>query len=163
MSAADTARWRAAHPERSAASLAKYKAAHPERVAAATARWQAANPDRRAAANAKWRAKNPERHAAYTAKWQAANPEKQTEYVRARRARRLNAPGRGVTARQWAEILAARPWCHYCGDCTVELVQEHMTPLARGGAHDVSNVTPACAACNERKYTRTADEFMAML
>jgi len=121
--------------------------------------WNAAHPGLAAERAAAWNAAHPGRRAVATATWNAANSDKKAERCRARRALRVNAPGRGVTARQWAEILEAHPFCHYCGDCTVELVQEHMTPLARGGAHDVSNVTPACQPCNSRKGTKTADEF----
>jgi len=143
--------------ERRVVRSAAWYVANRARVAVAGAERYAANPEFKAA----YRAANRERKVAYDAAYNAANPERKAAHRHKRRARERDAPGDGVTARQWAEILAAQPWCHYCGDTTVELVQEHMTPLSRGGAHDVSNVTPACAPCNNRKHTKTADEFLS--
>lgn len=48
--------------------------------------------------------------------------------------------------------------CAYCraeADCV-----EHVVPRARGGGDDWGNVAPSCAACNNRKGTKTAEEFL---
>ncbi len=50
--------------------------------------------------------------------------------------------------------------CYYCRVKTHELQIEHMTPLSRGGRNDVSNICLACAPCNLRKHTKTAEEFI---
>jgi 5-methylcytosine-specific restriction endonuclease McrA len=49
--------------------------------------------------------------------------------------------------------------CAYCGARNVPLQVEHIVPRARGGSDRVSNLTLACAPCNERKGTQTAAEF----
>jgi 5-methylcytosine-specific restriction endonuclease McrA len=49
--------------------------------------------------------------------------------------------------------------CAYCGTPNVPLQVEHIVPRARGGSDRVSNLTLACAPCNERKGTQTAAEF----
>ena len=49
--------------------------------------------------------------------------------------------------------------CAYCGTRNVPLQVEHIVPRARGGSDRVSNLTLACAPCNERKGTQTAAEF----
>jgi hypothetical protein len=50
--------------------------------------------------------------------------------------------------------------CAYCR-CTCpypnELEIEHVIPISAGGAHDLSNIVPACNACNQSK--RSADAF----
>jgi 5-methylcytosine-specific restriction endonuclease McrA len=38
---------------------------------------------------------------------------------------------------------------------------DHMVPLSRGGRNDWTNLAVACAECNLRKSTKTAEEFMA--
>jgi 5-methylcytosine-specific restriction endonuclease McrA len=54
--------------------------------------------------------------------------------------------------------------CHYCGRALGKKFHvEHMTPLVRGGAHARENVCLACAECNRRKHTKTADEFLTEL
>lgn len=49
--------------------------------------------------------------------------------------------------------------CAYCGKEGVPLQVEHMTPKARGGSDRITNLTLACAPCNQRKGTQTAAEF----
>ena len=50
--------------------------------------------------------------------------------------------------------------CYYCSvDVEGGYHIEHMTPLSRGGRNDVSNICLACAPCNMRKHTKTAEEF----
>ena len=49
--------------------------------------------------------------------------------------------------------------CAYCQIENVPLQIEHIVPRARGGSNRVSNLTLACAPCNLKKGTRTAEEF----
>jgi 5-methylcytosine-specific restriction endonuclease McrA len=49
--------------------------------------------------------------------------------------------------------------CAYCGTRTGPLQVEHIVPRARGGSDRVSNLTLACAPCNECKGSQTAAEF----
>ena len=52
--------------------------------------------------------------------------------------------------------------CYYCRDKPNSLQIEHMTPLSRGGRNDVSNICLACAPCNLKKHTQTAEEFQSI-
>jgi 5-methylcytosine-specific restriction endonuclease McrA len=49
--------------------------------------------------------------------------------------------------------------CTYCGAADVPLQVEHIVPRTRGGSDRVSNLTLACAPCNQRKGAQTAAEF----
>lgn len=49
--------------------------------------------------------------------------------------------------------------CAYCGAKDVPLQIEHIVPKARGGSDRVSNLTLACARCNQKKDSQTAAEF----
>jgi len=49
--------------------------------------------------------------------------------------------------------------CSYCGKQDVPLEVEHITPKAKGGSNQVSNLCLACHACNTKKGTQTAAEF----
>jgi 5-methylcytosine-specific restriction endonuclease McrA len=77
---------------------------------------------------------------------------------------RVRAAAKGVSAgsftpAQWAalcEIFDGR--CAYC-DALAPLEIEHMTPITRGGAHDASNIVPACKSCNSGKRDRTLCEW----
>ena len=50
--------------------------------------------------------------------------------------------------------------CYYCGR-KGELTLDHFEPLAKGGAHCVSNFVFACFTCNSRKRDLDPFEFMA--
>ena len=49
--------------------------------------------------------------------------------------------------------------CAYCGKKDIPLQIEHIIPRARGGSDRVSNLTLACEKCNQKKGTKTAEEF----
>jgi 5-methylcytosine-specific restriction endonuclease McrA len=49
--------------------------------------------------------------------------------------------------------------CAYCHTTGVPLEMEHIVPRSRGGSNRVSNLAPACRACNQAKGNRTAAEF----
>jgi hypothetical protein len=50
--------------------------------------------------------------------------------------------------------------CYYCGK-KAELTLDHFEPLAKGGAHCVSNFVFACHPCNSRKRDLDPFEFIA--
>jgi 5-methylcytosine-specific restriction endonuclease McrA len=94
------------------------------------------------------------------ARYRAANPDKIRAKSQRRRARKRNAITDGHTWRElmnyWAEndmyacVYCDRPW-----DAV-----EHVAPLARGGAHALWNLVPACSDCNARKAARDPFEFL---
>ena len=57
-------------------------------------------------------------------------------------------------AKVFAEKGAA---CFYCGDAASHV--DHLTPKARGGTDDLSNLVPACATCNVAKGMMTLEEW----
>lgn len=135
-----------------AAKIAIYRKKYPERVKA----WKRAeywkNPDKfRASCRAYYWAHKDER-AAKGREWKLNNRTRATVLERERQARKHAAPGNGVTDDQWLEILT--DWGNTCAYCLVKssrLTMDHFYPLSLGGAHDVSNVLPACSSCNPSK------------
>jgi DNA-binding CsgD family transcriptional regulator len=77
--------------------------------------------------------------------------------VQKRRAKEKGAPGRGITPQEWEDILIKYNYeCLKCG--SKEKVQmDHIVPISKGGAHDISNVQPLCKKCNVQKMTKTMD------
>jgi hypothetical protein len=49
--------------------------------------------------------------------------------------------------------------CVYCGKQHIPLQIEHLIPRGRGGSNRVSNLTLACAVCNQQKGSQTAAEY----
>lgn len=49
--------------------------------------------------------------------------------------------------------------CAYCGKSNIPLEVEHIIPKSKGGSNMVSNLTIACHKCNQKKGSKTAEEF----
>ncbi len=48
--------------------------------------------------------------------------------------------------------------CAYCGsDDRMEI--EHVLPISKGGAHDISNIVPACQKCNSSKRVNQMEDW----
>lgn len=103
----------------------------------------------------RWRAENPDRKKKENAEYYLRHPEERLGYNRKRRAIKHNAPGDGVTREQWKLVLmCANGRCYYCGKKSDKLEMDHITPLTRGGADDITNVIPVCKKCNSSKGTK---------
>jgi 5-methylcytosine-specific restriction endonuclease McrA len=66
----------------------------------------------------------------------------------------IHVKGRQV-ARRFAEFGDC---CAYCGS-TGDLHIEHVIPISKGGTHVLSNVVPACRACNFSKRDKDAEAW----
>jgi 5-methylcytosine-specific restriction endonuclease McrA len=107
------------------------------------------------------RAENPELYAAQGRRWRENNREKARELgmlgKMRRRARIKAAPINDFTPAQWREVMAAYGnRCVYCG-ANGKLTIDHVVPIAKGGAHSIGNIVPACFRCNNRKKDRLPD------
>lgn len=146
---------------------------------ACIAKWTAENPAKakaikrrsyekhREALNAKQRENNkkPERKAfmrEYAPKHRAMNPDLYLTYSQNRRAAEIGADGSHTEVEWLALVNALGNRCTYCGS-EGKLTRDHDVPLARGGSNNIGNIKPACARCNSRKGTLTAEEFVARL
>lgn len=72
-------------------------------------------------------------------------------------------PTRADVVRQWEEL----EWwnCTYCdasAGATVVLEMDHITPLAKGGVHEWTNLQPSCAECNRLKADRDVAEWLSL-
>lgn len=71
--------------------------------------------------------------------------------------RKADSPG--VSPEMWEAILRWYDWtCAFCGEpekLNDRLVQDHLTPLAKGGGHLPENLVPAHSSCNTTKGTST--------
>ncbi len=79
-----------------------------------------------------------------------------------RRARKKNAEG-SFNKEDIKNLYVTQGGC--CYYCRVEIKDkyhiEHMLPLSRGGSNWIDNICLACAPCNFKKRTKTAEEFLS--
>jgi 5-methylcytosine-specific restriction endonuclease McrA len=63
-------------------------------------------------------------------------------------------------AGEWERLKRRHDYaCAYCGTKGVELHQDHVIPLSRGGRHAIANILPACQRCNSSKATSLLAEW----
>lgn len=65
-----------------------------------------------------------------------------------------------LTDTQWAALLAAWGGCAYCGVSVVQPQKDCILPISRGGRYTVTNVVPACRACNASKWNAEVTGWM---
>ena len=51
--------------------------------------------------------------------------------------------------------------CVYCNDTNTPLQIEHIIPRSKNGTNRISNLTLACASCNQKKSNRNIRDFLA--
>ena len=149
--------YRERHPERAQASSKKYKDAHKRKTALQWQSYYGRNHERLLQASHLRREQQPDTVRAADRKWKKAHPEKCLAQWARKRARKRNAPINDFTVHQWRELCRAVGYrCAYCGQkyAFAALTMDHITPLAKGGSHTLSNIIPACLGCNMRKHTK---------
>lgn len=146
----------------------KWRQENAERAHSTAKRYRQANKDKEAARQRRWRA-TPNGNEAYKAairKWRVNNPEK----VEKKRLRRTIAEleGNATPARIEAKWKASDKTCCLCG-CVIDrniaspdplsFTIEHLTPICRGGKHDIDNIAFAHRGCNSSKKGKTIEEY----
>lgn len=122
---------------------------------------RAADPERHRKYCGNWREKNRDRHRKMILEWMKKNPDRVHAAGTARRARKKSTDDGTVTAEAWADLKKKhKNCCAYCGGKSKSLTMDHIKPLSAGGAHSISNITPACKSCNSRKNTKAASDFV---
>jgi 5-methylcytosine-specific restriction protein A len=72
--------------------------------------------------------------------------------------RKRNTTARGYGSgwqRKSRKIIAAHPWCAWCG-ASSDLTVDHIVALSRGGSSEDSNLMVLCRPCHG---TKTAKDF----
>jgi HNH endonuclease len=148
-----TLRWREQHPKKAKAQAKAYRQANRASETARMRRWLE-DPEHK------------ERHYANIKRWAIRNPDK----VAACRVRRARAELEGNATRELinAKWESSDKTCCLCGtriDDTLSSPHpmsptlEHLTPISRGGTHNLDNIDFAHRACNTKKGPKTLDEF----
>ena len=155
-------RWLLENKDKKSQADKRWALTNPNKVRENHKRWRAKD-ENKAKVNkitGAWREKNKEKSAQQGRSWSKRNKDKANAKTHARRARKINAPGNGVSAEQ--ENQLKKDYCGICPYCgkAKKLELEHIIPLYKGGAHDVENVTVACKSCNSEKGAKSLVMFL---
>lgn len=149
-----------ANRNRDPAQEAAYRKANRDKYKQRSAAWRRDNPDRAKAHVNGWVARNKERHLENGRRWHRENPHRRAVPDAARRARMRGAVAK-LSAEEWGAILDEFGHrCAYCGRAG-KMTQDHVQPIARGGAHAAGNVVPACKSCNASKGAKPLLAWLA--
>lgn len=115
-----------------------------------------------------WRQSNPSVWKVIGRRWRQRNPDKVRSQVNLRRARKLKArigSPKEIQAFYLSVQQAEQIICHWCGKGAPKGHRhvDHKIPLAKGGAHCVSNLVGSCDKCNLSKGTKMPDEFLKIV
>lgn len=155
-----------ANKEKLLAQQRERRAANPEKVLERHKARREANREKLREKERARRAKNPEKVLAAVKAWKAANPKRYREIQIAaahrRRARKKGAAGNIKTSEIEALRAKAGQRCHNCQITErqhmrkygFKLTIDHINPLAKEGAHTISNVQFLCFGCNSSKGAR---------
>lgn len=118
--------------------------------------------------NQEWRNANPERGREQRRRWRANNPDKVSKAAARRAQVELEGNATPELIRQkWDTSSHARILCGQPIDDTLPArhpesrTLEHLTPIARGGTHDIDNLDFAHHSCNASKGSKTLEEYRA--
>lgn len=144
--------WRDKNPEKQKAIKQKSYWSNPERARENSRRAYRKNPQYGIRYAVEWNRKNKKLSSEYRKRYFKKNPEKLRFRWRNRSHRkRSNGNYKRFTIKDWDAIKKRfNHRCCYCGR-DEKLTQDHIIPLAKGGAHSPENIAPACRDCNSRK------------
>jgi 5-methylcytosine-specific restriction endonuclease McrA len=78
-------------------------------------------------------------------------------YRAERRALAYGYSGEHFTGAQWEALVRRHAACLRCGTDYVSLTADHVVPLCKGGANDITNIQPLCLRCNSQKGAAETD------
>lgn len=152
-----------------------YKSKNAERIKIYSAKYRKKNQEKRSAARREWYQENRD-HAIQYAKdyvakrlqenpdyvrnrnraWVEANREKTRLKAHLRRRAKYDSGAFRVTEKELTKLRSMS--CTYCGS-EEDIQVDHVIPLARGGAHAIGNLVPACRKCNHSKNAKLLMEW----
>lgn len=164
----NTERRKRENPEARRQRVKRCRDNNPERAHALAKAYRQANRESESARMRRWLEdpEHKERHRANIKRWTIRNPDKVAAY----RVRRARAELKGNATQELinAKWEASNKTCCLCGtriDDTLSsphpmsLTIEHLTPISRGGAHNLDNIDFAHRTCNTKKGAKTLDEY----
>jgi 5-methylcytosine-specific restriction endonuclease McrA len=162
------------YPQRYRDATRKWQHKNPDKVRRKNKIWRIKNADKEYERKRRWFQAHRERIRELNRQWRLSHGE-QARIIRRRseqanlevgriRKHRRRAKKKGnagtFTVQEWHALKAK--YSHRCLACLwqepeIQLHQDHVIPINKGGANTIDNIQPLCRECNSRKGTRIID------
>ncbi len=150
-------KWRKENREHVQQYAKSYRQTNIERKKMLDRLWSQSNKHKVNANSRRYRENHPEKVAAIKKEQAKRHPEVVKNAGMRRRARLANNSVYVVTKKDIVRIM--RDPCIYCGAPSRHI--DHVIPIAKGGAHKVGNLAPACQKCNQSKSSKFVSVWKA--
>lgn len=144
------------NPEPAKQVSRQWRIDNPEKTKQNNKSWRINNAEYKAAKDLDWRKNNREKYLENSRTWASNNRLRRRENELRRRARKYNNGVYKVTIKELRKLRDQN--CLYCGQ-QAKITIDHILPIARGGAHSIGNLAPACQPCNSSKGAKTITEW----
>lgn len=148
----------------------KYYETHKQEILERSKKWITNNKERHLylcrKSQRKWRNNNKDKHRQYNIQWIENNRLRFKHLIcKGNRKRRdlINKSDGFHTLEQWISRVEYYGWlCAYCSIELTEksLIKDHAIAISRNGSNWASNLRPSCKNCNNRKGSKSLQEFM---
>ena len=113
--------------------------------------------------NKQWREENKEKIKEKKKQYYKENPHIKFNASNKRR-NKLENQGNGITKEQWLEMMNYFNWCcaysgEYIGGDSEFRTIDHITPLSKGGEHEIWNCIPCYSNYNYQKHTKDMEQW----
>ncbi|AXH72170.1 MAG: HNH endonuclease [Siphoviridae sp. ctdc_1] len=157
--------YRSENKEQIRRSDEKYRSQNRDKKNAQQKFYRSQNKDVISERNRKYKLENPEKIKQKNRNYVARNPEKARLWAVNNQHKRRSYKKSSLKSSELKEWLVSQPKvCLYCRcECEQNFHIDHITPLSKGGLHEIQNLTISCEWCNCHKSNKSVEEFIIWL